>query len=419
MWKLGVIADDFTGATDIAGFLAVNGVSTVQVNGVPADESRVDAEAFVVSLKTRSCARDKAISESLAALRWLRRNGCTQIFFKYCSTFDSTLEGNIGPVTDALLDAMGEEITIICPALPVNGRTLYKGYLFVFDELLNESGMRNHPLNPMTDAKVSRLMDAQGQGRSCNVYAEVVDQGSVALWQAIDDARAEGFRYVVLDSLSDGHLDIIAAAVAKLPLVTGGSGLAASLARLEVKNPDAAIAATAAGRPQRGATVVFSGSCSVATNRQVLRYRQQAAAMALSVERCLDDPGYVEDLYSWAVTHFDDPYGPLIYATAGPEELNKIRGAFPGRDVGAAIEGLFGRLALKLKNAGVENFIVAGGETSGMVVQTLGLSAFHIGPQIDPGVPWVKAVGQPVYLALKSGNFGSDDFFAKAQEGLE
>ena len=419
MWKLGVIADDFTGATDIAGFLTTSGVATVQVNGVPADDLKVEADALVVSLKSRSCPKDQAVSDSLAALSWLQKNGCTQIFFKYCSTFDSTPEGNIGPVTDALLAALKEDVTIVCPALPVNGRSLYKGYLFVFDELLSESGMKNHPLNPMTDAKISRVMDAQAQGRSCSVYAEEIDRGSPFLRQALAKAKAEGFRYVVFDTLHDAHLDTIAEAVADLPLVTGGSGLAASLAKLAGKDSDAMATAIAMGQPRKRPGVVFSGSCSVATNRQVQRYRQRAASLSLSVERCLDDADYVDDLFSWTLTHCDDAYAPLLYATTSPEELGRVKASFPGRDIGAAIEETFGQLAVRLKDAGVENFIVAGGETSGMVVQSLQLSAFHIGPQIDPGVPWIKAVGQPIFLALKSGNFGSDDFFVKAQEELE
>lgn len=419
MWKLGVIADDFTGATDIAGFLAANGVATIQVNGIPGEDFEADAGAFVVSLKSRSCASSLAVKESLKALNWLKAKGCSQIFFKYCSTFDSTPEGNIGPVTDALLQALGEDITIICPALPVNGRTLYQGYLFVYDELLNESGMKNHPLNPMTDAKIGRVMEAQAQGRACSLYADLIDQGADVLRQAIRKARAEGFRYVVVDTLSDDHLDIIARACRDLPLVTGGSGLAASLAKLAEHEGGTVEAAIATGRPRKNPGVIFSGSCSTATNRQVQRYRQKAASHYLSAERCLSDPDYLQDLFDWTVTHLEDPYAPLLYATTAPGELGRIKASLPGQDIGLAIEKVFGALALKLKNAGVQNFIVAGGETSGMVVQSLGLSGFHVGPQIDPGVPWVKAVGQPIYLALKSGNFGSDDFFAKAQEELE
>ncbi len=418
MWKLGVIADDFTGATDIAGFLAVNGVPTIQVNGVPAADFAADADAFVVSLKSRSCPRELAVRDSLAALAWLRDKGCTQIFFKYCSTFDSTPEGNIGPVTDALLDALDENITIICPALPVNGRTLYKGYLFVFDELLSESGMKNHPLNPMTDAKISRVMEEQSRGRAENLYVDIIDQGAQAVRTAIEKARSEGFRYVVADTLSEKHLDVLARACADLALVTGGSGLAASLARQTGRSGAAVAAAVSAGKPEKNPGVVLSGSCSTATNRQVQLYRQKAASLYLNADRCLDDSTYVQDLYDWTLTHLEDSYAPLLYATTDPRELNLIKAAHPGRDVGMAIEKVFGSLALRLRDAGVRNFIIAGGETSGMVVQSLGLSAFHIGPQIDPGVPWVRAVGQSLFLALKSGNFGSDDFFAKAQENI-
>lgn len=418
MWKLGVIADDFTGATDIAGFLAINGIATIQVNGIPGEDFPADADAFVISLKSRSCPSDLAIKDSLDALQWLRKKGCTQIFFKYCSTFDSTSQGNIGPVTDALMDALQADITIICPALPVNGRTVYKGYLFVYDELLNESGMKNHPLNPMTDAKISRIMEVQSGGRAGNLYADIVDQGSEVVRKEIQKARAEGFRYVVVDTLSEEHLDIIARACSDLVLVTGGSGLAAGLAKLTDRSGDAVAAAIATGAPRKNPGVILSGSCSTATNRQVQIYRQKAASLYLNADQCLDDPDYIQDLYDWTLTHLEDPYAPLLYATTDPMELSRIKAAHPGRDVGMAIEKIFGSLAARLRDASVTNFIVAGGETSGMVVQSLGLSAFHIGPQIDPGVPWVKAVGQAVYLALKSGNFGSDDFFAKAQEDI-
>jgi len=411
--NIGVIADDFTGATDIAGFLVTNGIRTIQTTGIPDERFEAEAEAYVLSLKSRSCPADEAIRLSLEALHWLRDKGCEQIFFKYCSTFDSTAKGNIGPVTDALLDEMGEEFTILCPALPVNGRTLYRGYLFVGNQLLSESGMQHHPVTPMRDSNIARLMEQQSRGKAGNIYVEVLDKGPSALKRELLSLKEKGIRYAVMDTLNQEHLDTIGAAVADFPLVTGGSGLAAGIARSLHKEGEKR-SAEKAGRPKKGATVIIAGSCSKATNRQVARYREKAPSQFIDALRCRTDAGYLDELYAWTTAAIEDGATPLLYATKQASELEKP--AYASQDVGRAIEELFGKLASRLLGAGVKNFIVAGGETAGKVVQSLGLSAFFIGPQIDPGVPWVRAVGQDLYLALKSGNFGSDDFFVKAQE---
>jgi uncharacterized protein YgbK (DUF1537 family) len=237
------------------------------------------------------------------------------------------------------------------------------------------------------------------------------------LRKRLEEARHQGYRYAVFDTLTQEHLDLIGVAVSDFPLLTGGSGLAASLARLTLRDEAQVADATMAGLPSPGKTVVLAGSCSTATNQQVARYREMAPFKALEVARCLEDPSYAKQLLDWTREQLAaDRPAPMLFATTSPEELQNIQERFAGRDVGAAIEAVFGTLAAELKKAGVRNFIVAGGETAGVVVQSLGLSAFHIGPQIDPGVPWVKAVGQPLFLALKSGNFGSEDFFSKAQE---
>lgn len=228
---LGVIADDFTGATDIASFLVENGLSTVQLNGVPHDEMPIEAQAVVISLKSRSCPASQAVEQSLQALAWLQRQGCRQFYFKYCSTFDSTAQGNIGPVTDALLDALGENQTVISPALPVNGRTVYQGYLFVLDQLLSESGMRHHPVTPMTDSNLLRLMEAQAQGRCGLVTAAEMDCGAGAVVEKLQQLAQQGVRYAVLDTLNEQHLLTQGEALKNMKLVTGGSGLAIGLAR--------------------------------------------------------------------------------------------------------------------------------------------------------------------------------------------
>lgn len=410
--RLGVIADDFTGATDIAGFLVANGLRTVQLNGIPAADLPVDADAVVISLKSRSCPVEEAVSQSLASLAWLRDRGCPQFFFKYCSTFDSTPKGNIGPVTDALLDALAEDFTVICPVLPVNGRTIYSGYLFVNGVPLHESSMRHHPVTPMTDSNLMRLMDAQARGRTGNVPSSVMDKGVAALRAALAELKASGFRYAVLDALNDAHLTIMGQALEGMRLVTGGSGLADGMTRVWGAKADAA----AGSRPPRGNAVILSGSCSEITNAQVAAYRAAAPALPVSVERCIADAAYPEELVAWAVAQPRDGLAPLLYATTPPERVKELQDRFGAEEASTAVERVFGILARRLLEAGFDQFIVAGGETSGVVTQSLGIGGFHIGPQIAPGVPWVRAIGKPLSLALKSGNFGGERFFFDAQE---
>ena len=414
--KLGVIADDFTGATDIAGFLVKNGVKTVQIIDRPEGNADVSAEAFVVSLKSRSCESQQAIQMSLDALEWLLKQGCDKIYFKYCSTFDSTSEGNIGPVGDAILERMGEEITVVCPALPVNGRTLYKGYLFVHNTLLNESGMRDHPLNPMKDAKISRVLESQTTGKVGEIHYEVIEKGPDAVLKKMNELKENGYRYAVVDTLDNSHLSCIARATADLEVYTGGSGLGGALAGEWKKNNDSVASAQEAGRPRPVRTVIFSGSCSTATNLQVEWYQKVGASHSINRQRFIDEPGYAEELFQWILSHIDNEYAPMLYATTTPDKLQKNKQKYKGLNLGEEIENLFGQLAARLRSEKVSNFIVAGGETAGKIVQSLELGALYVGPQIDPGVPWMRAIDGEVFLALKSGNFGAEDFFKKAQE---
>ncbi len=418
--RLGVIADDFTGATDIAGFLVENGLSAIQMIGVPESDAALDAEAVVISLKSRSSPPSEAVALSVAAARWLKAKGCEQILFKYCSTFDSTEKGNIGPVTDALLAELGQDFTIICPALPVNGRTVYKGYLFVGDVPLDESGMRDHPITPMRDANLMRLMEMQSAGQAGNISAAVLDAGDAAVATALSALKAAGKRYAVFDTLNDRHLDAIGRAVQGMALVTGGSGLGAGIARtLKAGKSQQDKGAASAGTPPGGRAVVLSGSCSVMTNAQVATYRAEAPSMALDVETCLSDgPAYAEKVCAWLIQHSGEALAPLVFATADPERLRAIQEKYGAAEASAAVEAFFHRLAPLLARAGFDHFIVAGGETSGVVVQSLGIRGFHIGPQIAPGVPWVRAVDAPLSLALKSGNFGNERFFFEAQASL-
>ena len=413
---LGVIADDFTGATDIAGFLVENGMRTIQVNGVPSDTIDVNADAVVVSLKSRSCAPETAIEQSLAALKWLQAQGCQQFYFKYCSTFDSTAEGNIGPVTDALLDALEEDFTIVCPALPVNGRTVFNGHLFVLGQLLSESGMRHHPVTPMTNSNLMDLMDAQSQGTAGLVNYQVIEQGVDAVGTQFNALKAEGKRYAVMDAFNSDHLQTIGQAIRSMKLVTGGSGLAAGIAQNWQDYLQDQTQAKQAGTPKKAPTVILSGSCSVMTNKQVHQYQNKGASLAIDVEQCLNDDGYVENACDWVLSHLDDPFAPLVYATADADTLQSVQKQYGAKASSEAVEAFFSALAQALQQKGVRNFIVAGGETSGVVTQSLNVDSFHIGPQIAPGVPWVKAIGQDLSLALKSGNFGDDAFFSTAQE---
>lgn len=409
---LGVIADDFTGASDIASFLVENGLSTVQMNGVPKTSLNSSVGAVVISLKSRSNPVNEAIEQSLSALQWLKENGCTKFYFKYCSTFDSTYRGNIGPVTDALLDVLNENFTVVTPALPVNGRTIFNGYLFVGNVLLSESGMRNHPITPMKDSNLVRLMDAQSKGKTGLVpYSEVI-QGAERVKARFAELRSQGYRYAVVDAIDNSQLAILAEAIADLKLVTGGSGLGAYMAARLSSNEKGINPFV----PQKDKTVVLSGSCSVMTNKQVNAYKAKASHIYLDVEKILSQKDYIDELYNETIKHLNEPLAPIVYATVSPEKLHDIQEKFGGQRTSHAIENAFAKLAIRLKNeAGVVNFITAGGETSSIIVQKLGFTGFHIGKQIAPGVPWLKALDENISLALKSGNFGKEDFFEFAQ----
>ena len=413
---LGVIADDFTGGTDIAGFLVENGMQTIQLSGVPSTDMEVKADAVVISLKSRSCLVEEAVADSVKALKWLQAKGCQQYYFKYCSTFDSTATGNIGPVTDALLDALGEDFTIVCPALPVNGRTVFNGHLFVMGELLSDSGMRNHPVTPMTNSSLVRLMDQQSQGETGLVPYTTVEQGADAVAGAYKELRETGKRYAVVDAFTSKHLDVLGESVRNLKLVTGGSGLAVGIAKNWAGSLSDQTDAKEAGLPKAAKSVVLSGSCSQMTNLQVKNYIETAPSFALDVASCIQDSNYYEQVCTWVLSHLDGENAPIVYATADFEKLQQIQNEFGAEASSQAVEELFNKLAAQLKRQGIKNFIVAGGETSGVVAQSLGVEGFCIGPQIAPGVPWVKSLDGELSLALKSGNFGDPHFFTKAQE---
>ena len=414
--KLGIIADDFTGASDIAGFLALGGLKTIMYNGVPTQEPPVDIDAVVISLKIRSCAPGRAVDEALASLAFLRQWGCTKYYYKYCSTFDSTSEGNIGPVVDALMDALGVEQTIICPVLPVNGRTVCHGYLFVGSDLLSDSPMRHHPITPMRESKLARLMEGQGRGSACHIFHETVGAGVGAVRAQLERIKQTGFRYIVFDTLDDEDLAVIAEATDEMVLVTGGSGLAIGITEVLNRTHGISRDEGSAFTPLVHPAVIISGSCSAQTNIQVAHYRNLAPSRRIEEEAALTSPAdHAADLASWVLAHNDGPYAPLLSATRSAEELEENRTRYGNADVSAAIETVVAQVVKSLYAGGIRTFISAGGETSGVVATTLGLEAYLIGPQIDPGVSWLKAGDSILQVAFKSGNFGSDDFFAKAQ----
>jgi uncharacterized protein YgbK (DUF1537 family) len=411
---LGVVADDFTGATDVASMLVRAGMRTVQVIGVPDGEAPA-ADAVVVALKSRTVPAADAVRESLAALQWLRRAGARQCYFKYCSTFDSTPQGNIGPVAEALMDALGTDFTIACPAFPENGRTVFRGHLFVGDVLLSDSGMRDHPLTPMTDANLVRVLQAQSRARVGLVRHDVVARGAAAVRERFDALRAEGVRLAVADAIDDDDLRVLALACADLPLVTAGSGVAlglpAAYAARGWLRPDAQ-AATLQDVGGQGAVV--SGSCSSATRAQVETWLQTGQpAFKVDAGALAAGAPLAALAVSWARERL--PQGPvLVYATAEPAEVAQVQQRLGVERAGALVEQCLAEVATGLVDAGVRRLVVAGGETSGAVVQALGVRQLRIGGTIDPGVPWTQAEGRPLLLALKSGNFGGIRFFEKA-----
>lgn len=419
---LGCIADDFTGATDLSNMLVRGGMRVVQWIGVPtAAELPYDADAMVIALKSRSIPAAEAVEAALAALRSLRAAGARRFLFKYCSTFDSTDHGNIGPVAEALLEELGAEQTIFCPALPEAGRTVYLGHLFVHGRLLNESGMERHPLNPMTDANLIRVLARQSRRRVGLLSYEVVSKGPNAIAAALNNLRADDVALVIVDALNDQHLRDIADAIAGMPLVTGGSGVALGLSDAYRRRGELRSEPFIPAAPHvSGLSAILAGSCSEATQRQVATFTRQRPALAINSGRLLTDNAEVliRETLDWAKQHLTEA-PVLIYSTAPAEQVAILQQLY-GRDcVASAIERALAAIARGLIDLGVRRLIVAGGETSGAVVNALGVRALRIGPQIDPGVPWTETLGElRLALALKSGNFGSDDFFTKALEML-
>ena len=408
---LGCIADDFTGASDLANNLVRSGMRVVQTIGVPTTALDADVDAVVVALKSRTIAPQDAIAQSLAALAWLQAQGTSQIYFKYCSTFDSTTHGNIGPVTEALMDALGTDFTIATPAFPDNNRTVFKGYLFAGDALLNESGMQNHPLTPMTDANLVRVLQAQTRRMVGLVDYTVVAKGAQAVIRRIKELKAAGVGIAIVDAISNDDLMRLGPALKGMPLLTAGSGVAIGLPQ----NFGMAPSVLSSVLPKAdGLQAVVSGSCSLTTNAQVLAFISAGwPALAIAPLRAASGIDVAAEALAWAAPLLQA--GPvLVYSTAESAAIKAVQRQLGIEQAGALVERTLATIAKGLVTLGVRQLIVAGGETSGACVQALGITQMQIGQQIAPGVPWMYCEPQRLHVTLKSGNFGDNNFFTDA-----
>ena len=414
MTILGCIADDFTGASDLAGLLARSGVQVSLRLGIPETPPQNTAPIEVIALKCRTSPVDDAIQDCMAAFDWLKQAGAERFYWKYCSTFDSTAQGNIGPVAEALMAALKATQTIYCPAFPENGRSIFMGNLFVGEDLLHESPMKDHPLTPMRDSNLMRLLEPQVTKPVGLASRLTIAQGVEALQERLHHLETEGIAHVIVDAVADQDLNIIAQACRDMPLITGGSALAMPLP--DLYKADGVLAEDA---PQMvipeidDAAIVLSGSCSAMTRQQVAAFKPDHPSYQLSPQSLMTDG--VDDAITWLKSQ-DMTTTPMIYATAEPEDVQMAQDQFGTAQAGAMVENAMAQLAETAFDLGYRRFVVAGGETSGAVAQALGITSVTIGPEITPGVPWVYAEkhGQPFQLALKSGNFGQDNFFTDA-----
>ena len=418
MIRLGCIADDFTGATDLANNLVRAGMRVAQTMGVP--QMPVEGvDAIVVALKSRTAPVAEAVADALQAARWLRTQGAAQMYFKVCSTFDSTPAGNIGPVSEALMELLCARMVPVTPAFPENARTVYQGHLFVGEQLLSDSSMRQHPLTPMLDSSLVRVLQAQLDARAGRrvglVNHAVVAQGASAVRARLAALETQGASFAVLDAIDNDDLLVLAEAVRDAPLLVAGSGLAIGLPRLLGLQPNARAAQLPAAR---GTRAIVSGSCSVASNAQVAAFKAGGgAAYALDPLRGDGGADLAAQALAWALPRLER--GPvLVHATAEPAAVREVQSRLGVQRAGALLEDALAAVAVGLVRAGVGQLIVAGGETSGACAQALGIAQLRIGAQIDPGVPWCYAESVRLHIALKSGNFGGVDFFIRAFDAL-
>ena len=415
---LGCIADDYTGASDLANMLTRCGLRTVQTIGVPDDAlSLPDVDAVVVSLKSRSIEASKAVARSRDADKWLRTRGASHVLFKICSTFDSTDAGNIGPVMDALRTDSGDPIVLVTPAFPGTGRTVYQGNLFVGSVPLNESPLKDHPLNPMHDANLVRVLARQSQSKVGLVDLAIVASGADAIRTRLADLAKQGISAAIIDSVFDPELETIGRVALDHRLSVGASGMGLGLARgLVALGKVQAVSTSADQKPIGGPVACLAGSCSQATLAQIAQAGKSMPVLHLDPEKMVTGKGEAERALGWVRDHLGK--GPVLIASSStPDQVSALQ-ARHGRDrAGHAIEQTLAEISEGLVAAGVRRLIVAGGETSGAVVDRLGIPAFLVGPEIAAGVPVLRCVGWSkgdAVLALKSGNFGGPDFFTDA-----
>lgn len=408
----GCIADDFTGASDAASFFEKGGLKTVLYNGIPKENTMIDSDvkAVVIALKIRSIEADKAVNTALEALKYLNSINASQIYFKYCSTFDSTPKGNIGPIADAIMDALGETKTILCPALPVNKRTVVMGRLFVDDVPLDKSPMKNHPVNPMWDSEIAELMKPQSKYPCINVDLEEMEEENEEIWNRLNEfEKLAGNYYIVPDYVKEEDAVRIAEIFGSLKFLTGGSGIIKALAERsggeENVCPD--------DSSTNGKAVIIAGSCSAATRGQVEEFINKGGkAFKIDAIRLLYEKQTVSDLWKFVLENEDETV--LIYSSDTPDNVvyNQRHGA---KEISESLENTMAELAEKALNNGYSRIIVAGGETSGAITKKLGFNSYIVGKSVDPGVPIMTPTeNRNVRLVLKSGNFGAVDFFEKA-----
>ena len=415
----GAIADDFTGATDLAGLLARSGVPVSLRMGVPREPPQDTAALEIIALKCRTSPVDEAVQETQAALKWLKDAGAQRFFWKYCSTFDSTAKGNIGPVAEALMDTLGVSQTIYCPAFPENGRAIFMGNLFVGEQPLSESPMKDHPLTPMRDSNLARLLTPQVTKPVGLANRLTVARGATVLAEKLSQLAAGGVAHVVVDAVANDDLYVIAQACKDMTLLTGGSAVAMPLPELWVKeNRLVKSSASEARSYDPGPAIVLSGSCSSMTNRQVADFLAKGGPSFKLDPLEIAEAGHARVL-NWLAAQ-DLAATPLIYATAAPDAVRAAQDRLGVEQAGSLLEATLAACAEEARNNGYRRFVVAGGETSGSVTKALGVTRLNIGAEIAPGVPWCFASSQNAKIAitLKSGNFGDEQFFSKALEVL-
>ncbi len=419
---LGCIADDVTGASDLALMLSKNGMRVLQILGMPSGEAPPDTDAIVIALKTRSAPTEDAVAQSVESAKWLKKAGAKQYFFKYCSTFDSTEDGNIGQVSEALLDFLDSDFTIVCPAFPENGRVVFQGHLFVHNQLLSDSSMKDHPLTPMRDSNLVRFLGKQcrASGSVGLIPINIVENGSSAIEDHMRELLEKDCRFGVVDAFENRHLMSIGEACSRMALITGGSAVSMGLPRNYrrvglLPNQPLPLELPKLGGP----VAILSGSCSTATQEQLKILSQQIPGIFLDPIALTEG----EENYSLILDKVErnlDKGAILVYSTSSPEKVEDIQRTLGKRRAEEIIGETFARLTGYLQSQEVRKYIVTGGETSAVIARALGVKKIYVGPEIDPGVPWTVCYeqGGPILLAFKSGNFGEPDFFIRAMEML-